>query len=151
MKQALEFGVSATLTVDLPIEEASEYLALHQKYHLKTVFLASPTTKKERLVEIDRASSVFLYYISRNGVTGEKSSISTSLTQEIALIREVVTHPVAIGFGISSPEQAKEVSLKADAVVIGSAYMRMILENSNDSARDKQVRQFTREWVKAIE
>lgn len=151
VKEAVDFGVSATLTVDLPLEEAREYLALHQKYNLKTVFLASPTTTRERLVEIDHASSAFLYYISRNGVTGEKSSISSSLTQEIANVREVVTHPVAIGFGISTPEQAKEVSLKADAVVIGSAYMRMILENSNDSAREIQVRQFTRECVKAIE
>jgi tryptophan synthase alpha chain len=151
VKHAVDFGVSATLTVDLPLEEAQEYLALHEKYNLKTVFLASPTTKRERLVEIDHASTAFLYYISRNGVTGEKSSISTSLAQEIANVREIVTHPVAIGFGISTPEQAKEVSLKADAVVIGSAYMRMILENANDSAREAQVRQFTRECVKAIE
>lgn len=151
VKAAVDFGVSATLTVDLPLEEARDYLALHEKCNLKTVFLASPTTRRERLIAIDQASSAFLYYISRNGVTGEKSSISTSLTHEIANVREVVTHPVAIGFGISTPEQAKEVSLSADAVVIGSAYMRMILENSSDSAREAQIRQFTRECVKAIE
>jgi tryptophan synthase alpha chain len=151
VKLATESGVAATLTVDLPIEEAGEYIKLHQKYNLKNVFLASPTTRPKRLIEINKASSAFLYYVSRNGVTGEKTSISATLDQEIANIREVTSSPVAIGFGISTAEQAREVSLKADAVVIGSAYMRMILENKTPQAREEQVRLFTRECVRAIE
>jgi len=151
VKDAIHHGISATLTVDLPLEEAQEYLVLHQKYKLKNVFLASPTTRTERLLAIDKASSAFLYYISRNGVTGEKTSISSTLGQEMANLRAVVSSPVAIGFGISTPEQAKEVSLKADAVVIGSAYMRLILENSHAPTREEQVRAFTRVCVRAIE
>lgn len=148
---AREHGVAATLTVDLPLEEAFEYLRLHQTLGLKTVFLASPTTSDERLKEINRASSAFLYYVSRTGVTGERAGLSSSLDREIAAIRDKVNGPLAIGFGISTTEQAKMVAQLGDAVVIGSAYMRMIMEHEDSDERERVVKEFTRECVLAMD
>lgn len=150
VKLAAESGIFATLTVDLPLEESDEYQQLHEGHKLKTVFLASPTTGAERLVKIASASTGFLYYVSRAGVTGEQAGISSSLDQEIKTVRSITSTPLAIGFGISNPEQAKEVSLKADAVVIGSAYMRIVLETPNFAECLEKIRSFTHDCAEAI-
>ena len=151
VKLATLSGVAATLTVDLPLEEAGEYLKLHAASGLKTVFLATPTTSPERLIQIAKASTGFLYYVSRNGVTGEQQEISNTLGDEVGAIRKKTELPLAIGFGISTPTQVRAVAQYADAVVIGSAYMRMILETPNADEREQKVRSFTLNCVHALE
>ncbi|MFZ4714212.1 MAG: tryptophan synthase subunit alpha [Bacteriovoracaceae bacterium] len=148
--EAKSKGVAATLTVDLPIEEAEEYIELHQKFGLQTVFLSSPTTSMSRLKNIQAASSAFLYYISRTGVTGEQKEISESLGFEVAKLKEVAKGPLAIGFGISNAEQAAKISQFCDAVIIGSAYMRLILEQKDSALRFISVQKLTRDCVKSI-
>ncbi len=130
-QRAVDSGVTATLAVDLPCEEADDYLEAHERVGLKTVFLASPTTKTERLKKISAASSGFIYYVSQLGVTGERSEISNSLESEIKNIREVSDKKIAVGFGISNADQARQVANISDAVVIGSRYLSLI-EKSTD-------------------
>jgi tryptophan synthase alpha chain len=122
--RAVTAGVNATLTVDLPIEEADEYRSVHIAGNLHTVFLASPTTSSARLEKIKEASTAFLYYVSRTGVTG----LSAAAAYDIDKLRSGIDRPIAIGFGISSAEDVSKVSQDFDGVIIGSAYMRMIME-----------------------
>ncbi len=128
-KRAAASGVDGALIVDLPPEEAAAYLEAVRAENLETVFLASPTTTPERLRLISDASSGFVYYVSRMGVTGERTELSKTLESELARVRESVTKPLAVGFGISTPEQAAAVGRLADAVVVGSALVRVIEEN----------------------
>jgi tryptophan synthase alpha chain len=144
---AVESGVNATLTVDLPVEEADEYRRIHREGNLKTVFLASPTTSPERLEKIKEASTAFLYYVSRTGVTGVGKSEIPSFEKEIQILKRNFDRPVAIGFGISSPEDVAKVSEHFDGVIIGSAYMKMIMENENQASK---IETFTKMCVGAL-
>jgi tryptophan synthase alpha chain len=150
IKLAVDSGVSATLTVDMPLEEAQDYIQLHKQYGLGMVFLASPTTSLERLKKIQAASTAFLYYISRTGVTGEQQAISSSLAMEVSQLREVVKTPLAIGFGISNAEQSQAVAQFADGVIIGSAFMRIILENNDAQKREVLLRNLARTCSEAV-
>ncbi|MFH2202661.1 MAG: tryptophan synthase subunit alpha [Elusimicrobiota bacterium] len=128
-QRARASGVDGALIVDLPPEEAGPYLKAARAACLETVFLAAPTTTVQRLRRIGAASSGFVYYVSRLGVTGERTSLSGSLAAELAGIRRRVALPVAVGFGISTPQQAAAAGCLADAVVVGSALVRIIEEN----------------------
>jgi tryptophan synthase alpha chain len=132
------------LTVDLTPEEAGKYLDVHRSAGLGTVFLASPTTTRERLSLIDQASSEFIYYVSRLGVTGERSDVSTSLASELKLVRSVASKPIAVGFGISTPEQARDVARLADHVVVGSRLISLIEQSESLEAGVLQLRSFAK-------
>jgi tryptophan synthase alpha chain len=93
---------------------------------LRTVFLMSPTSTDERIKLIAKQSTGFIYYVSRLGVTGEQSALATDLDQAVANIQKHTDTPVAVGFGISTPEQARAVATMAQGVVVGSAIVRMI-------------------------
>jgi tryptophan synthase alpha chain len=149
-KDAQEAGAAATLTVDLPPEEATEYLHLHLQQGLKTVFLASPTTSTSRLSLINQCSSAFVYYVSRAGVTGEQANLSVSLEAEVRSLRKAVSKPVAVGFGISDPQQAQVVSRFSDAVVIGSALIRLTSESTSVKEAQLRLREFTRSCLAAM-
>lgn len=137
-RAASEAGVAGVLVVDLPPEEAGGYKRVMDEHGIETVFLASPTTDPIRLKEIDRLSNGFIYYVSRAGVTGVRNDISGSLAQEVSSIKMKVTHPIAIGFGISTPEQAKEVAQYAEGVVVGSALVNILAEYGDaDQGLDK--------------
>ncbi len=135
-RRARSAGVDGVLVVDLPPEEAGPHIEAARAADLETVFLASPTTSVCRLSLINDASSGFVYYVSRLGVTGERPELSKTLAQEIARVRRHVTVPLAVGFGISTPEQAASVGGLADAVVVGSALVRLIAENPPEIARE---------------
>lgn len=150
VKHAIDSGASATLAVDLPPEEAHEYLNAHEKAGLKTVFLASPTTRESRLPLIAKVSSGFIYYVSRTGVTGEREDIPARLAEELAPIRSVTEKPIAVGFGISSPEQAAVVSRFADAVVIGSRFLSLIDDSPDLLTAEKRVRELARGCLEVI-
>jgi tryptophan synthase alpha chain len=119
-------GVDGVLCVDLPVEEADDYRHQLQSRGVHTIFLIAPTSTDARMQTIARASSGFIYYVSRTGVTGERASVETSVAGMIAKIKLVSSNPVAVGFGISTPDQAAEVAGYADGVVVGSAIVRMI-------------------------
>jgi tryptophan synthase alpha chain len=132
---ALKAGAQGALIVDLPPEEAGDYHAAAKKYGFETVFLCSPTTTKERLKLVDEYSSGFVYYVSREGVTGAQNALPQQLEQKIAALKTELKNPVAIGFGISTPEHVRALSGKADGIVVGSALVKIIEENPANAAQ----------------
>lgn len=132
---ARAYGVDGFIVPDLPVEEADAYREAAKTKRLDTIFLAAPSTSNERLKKIVAASSGFLYLVSRFGVTGASSSLADST---IELIRRVQPFtlgriPLAVGFGISKPEHVKRViSAGADAAIVGSAFINLIVKNQGD-------------------
>ena len=122
-------GVDGMLTLDLPPEEAGELLEACRKHDLKTVFIVAPTTPEARLSLIGAAATGFVYYVSREGVTGVRDQMAANIPEAVARIRQHTKLPVAVGFGISTPAQVKEVAHSADGVVVGSALVNVIKEN----------------------
>jgi tryptophan synthase alpha chain len=119
-------GVDGTLITDLPIEESSEYLREARKNDLATIFLAAPTSTDQRLKQIAEVSTGFIYAISRTGVTGERQQMSGDATTLVKRIRRFSKLPVAVGFGISTPEQFEAVGKFAEGAVVGSAIVHVI-------------------------
>lgn len=119
-------GADGALVVDLAPEEADEYIAVMRGNNLDTVFLASPTSSDERLERVSKASTGFLYLVSRTGVTGERQQLSSAIQPLVDRTRRFSSLPLAVGFGVSTPEQVREVQSLADAAVVGSAVVRAI-------------------------
>lgn len=124
-------GIDGCLLTDLSVEEAAPYIAPLRAAGLDTVFLAAPTSTDRRLKLIAEYSTGFVYLVSRTGVTGERESLAESLDPLLARMRKVTRLPLAVGFGISTPEQAAAVAAKADGVVVGSAIVRQIEKDMN--------------------
>jgi tryptophan synthase alpha chain len=133
---ARKAGADGALLVDLPPEEAEDYLKLAAVAGLETVFLSSPTTSPERLKLIDRCSTGFVYYVSREGVTGAQASLAATLSDKLAALRQSLTSPLAVGFGISAPEHIRQLSGKADGIVVGSALIKLIEQNPANAVED---------------
>jgi tryptophan synthase alpha chain len=126
--EARAAGVDGVLVTDLPPEEADEWLRIARAADLDTVFLAAPTSPDERLRRVAEASRGFVYAISRTGITGERPKLSEEARPLVERLRALTTEPVALGFGISTPEQVAEAAAVADAVVVGSALVRFLEE-----------------------
>ena len=125
-------GVDGLLLLDLPPDEDQHSPEFTVQSHLRRIRLIAPTTPPERIARLTKGASGFLYYVSREGVTGERSDIAESLPERVALIRQHSALPVAVGFGISTPEQVRAVAAHADAVVVGSAIVKRIAEHGAD-------------------
>ena len=130
---ASDAGANGLLLTDLPAGVDAELENLVIESHLDFVRLVAPTTSIERVPEIARGGSGFLYYISRTGVTGAQAELRADLESEVRAIRDAVDLPVAVGFGISTPEQAAQVGSIADGVVVGSALVRTLDESGIDA------------------
>ena len=122
-------GVDGVLVTDLPPEEAGEWITAARDSELDTVFLASPTGPAARLRKVAEASRGFVYAISRTGVTGERQSLSEDARPLVERLRALTRVPVALGFGLSTPEQVREAAAVADGVVVGSALVRFLEEH----------------------
>ena len=125
-------GVDALLTLDLPPEEAGDLLDACRHSGLANIFIIAPTTPDARIPVITKAGSGFLYYVSREGVTGAREEVATGLADAIARIKAHTSIPVVVGFGISSPDHVREVASAADGVVVGSSIVNCIPENLHD-------------------
>lgn len=123
---ATDAGIDGLLVLDLPPEEAGEYKAIMDEAGLATIFLISPVTPPERIQTIADMASGFVYYVSQMGVTGERSELAASIPEMIARIQAATDVPVAVGFGISTPEQAREAAGYADGIIVGSAIVKRI-------------------------
>jgi len=132
-EQAAASGVDGVLCVDLPPEEGEEELipALRAR-GIDTVFLLAPTSTKERIKSVAGASSGFVYYVSRTGVTGAREALAPNLLKEARRLRRKLKLPLAVGFGISTPEQVAAVAEVADGVVVGSALVQMVGARGDD-------------------
>lgn len=133
IKDASGAGVDGVIIPDLPPDEAEKLIRLSKKAGLSTIFLLAPTSTEERIKKVARASTGFIYYVSITGITGSKLSPDSSIRESINNIRKVSDKPVAVGFGISTPDEAKTVSGLADGVIVGSAIVKKLYE-SHESA-----------------
>ncbi len=127
-------GVDGVLVTDLPVEESAEYVRQAKRNHLATIFLAAPTSTDERLRLVAKASSGFIYAISRTGVTGAREQISGDAQTLVKRLRRFSKLPIAVGFGISTPEQFAAVGKYAEGAVVGSAIVQVIEQNHGREA-----------------
>jgi len=125
-REAREAGADGLLLTDLPTGSDPELETLVTESGLDLIRLLAPTTARERIPQVARGGGGFLYYISRTGVTGASSSLRNELGDEVRRVQEAVDLPVAVGFGIGTPDQAAAVAGIADGVVVGSAYIRSL-------------------------
>jgi tryptophan synthase alpha chain len=128
-KIARAAGVDGVLLTDLPVEEAGEYLPEMKANDLAPIFLAAPTSSDERLKRIAGTSRGFVYAVSRTGVTGVRQQLADDARKLVMRLRRTTKLPIAVGFGISSPEQFAAIGEFADAVVVGSAIVETVERN----------------------
>jgi len=132
-EQAAASGVDGVLCVDLPPEEGErDFIPAMRAQGVDTIFLLAPTSTRERVDKVAAASSGFVYYVSRTGVTGERASLPSDLVRDVKKLRKRLGLPLAVGFGISTPDQVEAVGEIADGVVVGSALVRLVEEKGND-------------------
>ena len=142
---AEQAGIDGALITDLPMEEAEEYLSEMRKRNLATVFLAAPTSTDARLMLIAKASTGFVYAVSRTGVTGAQKQVSGDAEKLVGRIRKYTKLPIAVGFGISTAAQFGCVGKFSDAAVVGSAIVETVERNPGKEAQS--VAQFVRSLV----
>jgi tryptophan synthase alpha chain len=127
-------GLDGALITDLPVEEAAEYVTEMRRHDLATIFLVAPTSPDARLKQVAQVSSGFVYAISRTGVTGARKQMTDDAQNLVRRLRKFTKLPIAVGFGISTPEQFAAVGKFADAAVVGSAIVETIERNPGQEA-----------------
>jgi tryptophan synthase alpha chain len=145
---AAEAGVDGVLVLDLPIEESGDFRDLLARRGIDTILLLSPTTSDERLRRAAELGSGFLYAISRLGVTGARDTLAEGVEAMVSRIRGASQLPVALGFGISTPEHVRAVGQWADAAVVGSALVDVIAKAGASADLDTKVEEYVR-WLKS--
>ncbi|MBR2742953.1 MAG: tryptophan synthase subunit alpha [Clostridia bacterium] len=147
LKRARDAGIGGVILPDVPFEEKAEFAPLCRKYGIDFISLVAPTSK-ERIEMIAREAESFLYCVSSLGVTGERSRITSNISEMTALAKKVSDIPAAVGFGISTPAQAREMAALSDGVIVGSAIVRLIGEYGRDS--EKHVYEYVKSMKEAI-
>ena len=150
IKDAAKAGVDGLLVLDLPPEESDNYEALMRQAGLCHIYLIAPTTPEDRIELIVKRGSGFIYYVSREGVTGMQAQVATNLASQVAKIRAHTDLPVAVGFGVSNPKQAKLVASSSDAVIVGSAVVNQIAEHGTSAELVAKVSQFVKSLADAV-
>ncbi len=148
-------GVDGLLILDLPPEEDPSKLECNKHSSLKAkslvhIRLIAPTTPPSRIKQIAKSARGFLYYVSREGVTGAQDSIASSLASKLAELRKSSDLPIAVGFGISNANQARQVARHADAIVVGSAIVDLIAKYGNKPKMIEKVSAFAREIADSV-
>jgi len=144
-RDAIAHGIDGCLLTDLSVEEAEPYIAAMRHAGLDTVFLAAPTSTERRLKLVAEYSTGFIYLISRTGVTGEQAALSGGVAPLVDSMRRITRLPLAVGFGISTAGQACAVGAIADAVVVGSAFVRVIEQNAANPDLEPKLQALARE------
>src|SRR5438876_9399213 len=144
-------GIDGCLLTDVSVEEAGAYVGVMRAAGLDTVFLAAPTSSPRRLRLVAEYSPGFVYLVSRTGVTGERDSISSAVAPLVRAMREVTGLPLAVGFGVATPEHVAEIGSQAEAVAVGSAIMRLIEQNSGNASLEIQLESFVRELKRGFQ
>jgi tryptophan synthase alpha chain len=129
INDAAASGVDGMLVLDLPPEESANYETLMARAKLSVIYLVAPTTPDDRIAFIVKRGTGFIYYVSREGVTGMQQKVSETIAEMTGKIRLHTKLPIAVGFGISTPEQARTVAQCSDAVVVGSAIVNQIAKH----------------------
>ncbi|HUB67562.1 MAG TPA: tryptophan synthase subunit alpha [Candidatus Methylacidiphilales bacterium] len=146
-------GADGLLVLDLPPEESQGETAVGSRLgdgSLRRICLVAPTSPAERIAKIVQKATGFVYYVSREGVTGMQEHVAGSIASRVELIRKQTTLPICVGFGISSPEQARAVAQHADGVVVGSALVNRIAEWSGERNLPGKLENFAAPIAQAI-
>ncbi|MEM7583122.1 MAG: tryptophan synthase subunit alpha [Acidobacteriota bacterium] len=151
-EQAAASGVDGLLCVDLPPDEGAhqELIPVMRRYGLDTVFLLAPTSTRERFKRVAQYSTGFVYYVTRTGITGDQGELPKELVRETRKLRRKLSQPLAVGFGITTPEQAASLGRVADGVVVGSALVKLIEEKTGDDDLLEAVEQRVRELSEGL-
>lgn len=147
MARCKECGISAVIVPDVPFEEKDELSGYCDKYGINLISLIAPTSN-DRIKMIAKEAQGFIYCVSSMGVTGVRKKITTDIGKMIELVRSVSDIPCAVGFGVSTPEQAKHITESADGVIVGSAIVKIVAQYGKDSV--KPVCDYVREMKDAI-
>jgi len=142
-RDAAEAGVDGVLLVDMPPEESQELTVPARRHGLDVIFLLTPTSDAARISAVERLGSGFVYYVTVTGVTGARTSVSTTLMQELSRVKQTISLPVMAGFGISTPAQAAEVGRLADGVVVGSAIVKLFEQYRGEQLKQQLGRYVT--------
>jgi tryptophan synthase alpha chain len=150
IKDAASAGVDGLLVLDLPPEESGNYEALMRQAGLCNIYLVAPTTPEDRVEQIVKRGAGFIYYVSREGVTGMQVKIADTITERVAKIRAHTALPIAVGFGISTPDQARRVAASAEAVVVGSAIVDQIARHGKEPDLIERVNSYIKPLLEAV-
>ena len=135
VRTAKAAGVDGILTLDLPPEEAGEVTTACRKHGVETVFIIAPTTPDARIAKIAAVTTGFLYYVSREGVTGVRDQVAGNIPEAVARVRAHTRLPMVVGFGIGTRAQVAQVAAHADGVVVGSALVNCVRDNLADRSK----------------
>lgn len=149
-EDAVKSGIDGLIVPDLPPEEAEELIKYARRQKLATVFLLAPTSTEDRIKLVSRYSRGFIYYVSLTGVTGSREVLSRGIERNVKRIKRFTKLPVCVGFGVSKPEHARMISKFADGVIVGSAIIKMILDERNKKGALEKIRNFSMEIKEAI-
>jgi len=150
VQAAADAGVDGLLVLDLPPEESEDYESLMAGAGMCPIYLVAPTTPAKRVALIVKRGKGFIYYVSREGVTGMQQTVSDTIGPMTQIIRQHTDIPIAVGFGISNPEQAAEVARNAEAVVVGSAIVNQIADKGRAADLVPTVKAFTANLINGI-
>lgn len=150
VKDAADAGLDGALMLDLPPEESGTWKKLMDAAGLSTIYLVSPVTTPDRLKIIASYATGFVYYVTQMGVTGERDSVASDLSERISLIRSQTGLPVVAGFGISSPEHVRNAARFADGVVVGSAIVKRIGAYGNRAGIEDEIGEYVESLTSAL-
>jgi tryptophan synthase alpha chain len=153
LNDAATAGLDGLIVPDLPVEESAALMEKATRRNLKLIQLVTPTTPRDRAVEIARSTTGFIYYVSVAGITGERKSLPSELVDTVGWLRTQTELPICIGFGISGPDQVRQLAPVADGLIIGSAIVRRLVEAINRPRAEvvREIGQFVGELVKVLE
>ena len=150
LQQIAQAGVRGLVVPDLPLEEARSLMELSQKYGIEVVLLVAPTSPEDRIRAIAERSQGFIYLVSVTGVTGVRSQIQSRVKDLLVQLRQVTDKPIGVGFGISGPEQARQIQeWGADAAIVGSAFVKR-LANTDKTAGLEEIEAFCQSLSDAV-
>ena len=148
IQTAVEIGMQGMIVPDLPYEEREEFLPVCRKYGFELIYMIAPTSH-QRIKEIAADAEGFLYCVSSLGVTGIRSEITTDISAMVRLVKEVQNIPCAVGFGISTPEQAKNMAMQSDGAIVGSAIVKLCAQYGRECV--PHVAAYVREMKSAVQ
>ena len=153
LNDAATAGLDGLIVPDLPVEESRALMEKATVRNLKLIQLITPRTPRDRAVEIARSTTGFIYYVSVAGITGERKSLPSELIETVGWLRTQTDLPICIGFGISGPDQVRQLAPVADGLIIGSAIVRRLAEAVNRPRAEvvREIGQFVGELVKVLE
>ncbi len=132
VRDAKDAGVDGIIVPDLPPDEAASFIVTSRREGLDTIFLLAPTSTPDRIKKVAKESRGFIYYVSITGITGSRLLLNGSMETLISEIRKYTNKPIAVGFGVSVPEEASAVSKVADGVIVGSAIVKRLNESPDE-------------------